>query len=90
MASANEAQGTRPRVLRDDEPLLWVRGVDQPFGSGSSANQVLFNLSEVYGAEQRYVDQLELLRTVGRPGSRAADAARPGRLAASGPPRISR
>ena len=32
------------------------------------ANQVLFNLSEVYGAEQRYVDQLELLRTVGRLG----------------------
>ena len=32
------------------------------------ANQALFNLSEVYGAEQRYVDQLELLRTVGRLG----------------------
>ena len=32
------------------------------------ANQVLYNLSEVYGAEQRYVDQLELLRTVGRLG----------------------
>ncbi len=32
------------------------------------ANQTLYNLSEVYGAEQRYVDQLELLRTVGRLG----------------------
>jgi TolA-binding protein len=32
------------------------------------ANQALFNLSEVYGAEQRYMDQLELLRTVGRLG----------------------
>ena len=32
------------------------------------ANEVLFNLSEVYGAEQRYMDQLELLRTVGRLG----------------------
>ncbi len=32
------------------------------------ANQVLYNLSEVYGAEQRYVDQLELLRTIGRLG----------------------
>ena len=32
------------------------------------ANQALFNLAEVYGAEQRYIDQLELLRTVGRLG----------------------
>jgi TolA-binding protein len=32
------------------------------------ANQALFNLAEVYGAEQRYMDQLELLRTVGRLG----------------------
>jgi TolA-binding protein len=32
------------------------------------ANQALYNLAEVYGAEQRYMDQLELLRTVGRLG----------------------
>ena len=32
------------------------------------ANQALFNLAEVYGAEERYMDQLELLRTVGRLG----------------------
>ena len=32
------------------------------------ANQALYNLAEVYGAEERYVDQLELLRTVGRLG----------------------
>ena len=32
------------------------------------ANQALYNLSEVYGAEERYMDQLELLRTVGRLG----------------------
>jgi len=32
------------------------------------ANQALFSLSEVYGAEQRYLDQLRLLRTVGRLG----------------------
>lgn len=32
------------------------------------ANQVLFNLSEVYAEEQRYIDQLELLRTIGRLG----------------------
>lgn len=32
------------------------------------ANQALFSLSEVYGAQQRYLDQLQLLRTVGRLG----------------------
>jgi len=35
------------------------------------ANQTLFNLSEVYRQEQRYMDQLELLRTVGRLGRRS-------------------
>ncbi len=33
------------------------------------ANEALFNLSEVYGIEERYLDQLNLLRTVGRLGS---------------------
>ena len=32
------------------------------------ANQALFNLSEVYGDEERYMDQLNLLMTVGRLG----------------------
>ena len=32
------------------------------------ADQALYQLSEVYGYEQRYLDQLELLRTVGRLG----------------------
>lgn len=32
------------------------------------ANQALYNLSEVYGAEERYMDQLNLLMTVGRLG----------------------
>lgn len=32
------------------------------------ANEALYNLSEVYGGEQRYLEQLELLRTVGRLG----------------------
>lgn len=32
------------------------------------ANQALFNLAEVYGAEERYMDQLSLLMTVGRLG----------------------
>ncbi len=34
----------------------------------SLANETLFNLAEVYGGEQRYLDQLNLLRTVGRLG----------------------
>ena len=32
------------------------------------ANKALFNLSEVYGDEERYMDQLQLLMTVGRLG----------------------
>ncbi|MDX1947008.1 MAG: tetratricopeptide repeat protein [Pirellulaceae bacterium] len=32
------------------------------------ANQALYNLAEVYGSEERYIDQLNLLRTVGRLG----------------------
>ena len=32
------------------------------------ANQALYSLSEVYGAEERYMDQLTLLMTVGRLG----------------------
>ncbi|MEM7395814.1 MAG: tetratricopeptide repeat protein, partial [Verrucomicrobiota bacterium] len=32
------------------------------------ANQTLYQLAEVYGIEQRYMDQLQLLRTVGRLG----------------------
>jgi TolA-binding protein len=32
------------------------------------ANQALFNLSQVYGDEERYMDQLNLLMTVGRLG----------------------
>jgi TolA-binding protein len=52
---------------RDDARLIF-RGVLERVPTIELANQVLFNLSEVYGAEQRYVDQLELLRTVGRLG----------------------
>lgn len=42
------------------------------------ANEALYNLSEVYGAEQRYVDQLELLRTVGRLGRNSKRTHTPG------------
>ncbi|WP_020471070.1 tetratricopeptide repeat protein [Zavarzinella formosa] len=51
-----------------DEARLIFRSVLERVPNIELANQALFNLSEVYGAEQRYVDQLELLRTVGRLG----------------------
>ena len=51
-----------------DEARAIFRAVLERVPNIELANQALFNLSEVYGAEQRYVDQLELLRTVGRLG----------------------
>ncbi|MFT5495653.1 MAG: TolA-binding protein [Kiritimatiellia bacterium] len=43
------------------------------------ANETLFNLAEVYGVEQRYMDQLDLLRTVGRLGRESKRWHAPGR-----------
>lgn len=51
-----------------DEARAIFRSVLERVPNVDLANQALYNLSEVYGAEQRYVDQLELLRTVGRLG----------------------
>ena len=51
-----------------DEARAIFRSVLERVPNIELANQALYNLSEVYGAEQRYVDQLELLRTVGRLG----------------------
>jgi TolA-binding protein len=51
-----------------DEARTIFRGVLERVPSVELANQALYNLAEVYGAEQRYIDQLELLRTVGRLG----------------------
>lgn len=42
------------------------------------ANQTLFNLAEVYRVEERYIDQLNLLRTVGRLGQRSKRRHAPG------------
>ena len=42
------------------------------------ANQTLFNLAEVYRVEERYVDQLSLLRTVGRLGQKSKRRHNPG------------
>lgn len=51
-----------------DEARDILRGVLERVPNVELANQALFNLSEVYGAEERYIDQLNLLRTVGRLG----------------------
>lgn len=51
-----------------DEARDIFRGVLEMVPNIELANQALFNLAEVYGSEQRYIDQLELLRTVGRLG----------------------
>ncbi len=51
-----------------DEARRIFRSVLERVPSVELANQALFNLAEVYGAEQRYLEQLELLRTVGRLG----------------------
>ncbi|MDE0575597.1 MAG: tetratricopeptide repeat protein [Opitutales bacterium] len=42
------------------------------------ANETLYNLAEVYGLEQRYMDQLQLLRAVGRLGQRSKRWHEPG------------
>jgi TolA-binding protein len=51
-----------------DEAREIFRGVLERVPSVELANQALFNLAEVYGAEERYIDQLNLLRTVGHLG----------------------
>lgn len=51
-----------------DEARDIFKGVLERVPNVELANQALFNLSEVYGAEERYIDQLNLLRTVGRLG----------------------
>jgi len=43
------------------------------------ANQTLFSLSEIYGLEQRYLEQLNLLRTVGRLGQHSKRLHVPGK-----------
>lgn len=51
-----------------DEAREIFQGVLERVPNVELANQTLFNLAEVYGAEERYIDQLNLLRTVGRLG----------------------
>ena len=42
------------------------------------ANQALFNLAQVYGDEERYIEQLSLLQTVGRLGRNSKRTHKPG------------
>ena len=51
-----------------DEARLIFRNVLDRVPNVELANQALYNLAEVYGSEERYMDQLNLLRTVGRLG----------------------
>ena len=51
-----------------DEARLIFRSVLDRVPNIELANQALFNLAEVYGSEERFMDQLNLLRTVGRLG----------------------
>ena len=52
----------------NDEARDIFRNVIERVPNIDLANQALFNLSEVYGDEERYMDQLNLLMTVGRLG----------------------
>ena len=52
---------------RDDARLIF-RAVLDRVPSIQLANRALYSLSEVYRDEERYIDQLNLLRTVGRLG----------------------
>lgn len=51
-----------------DEAREIFRGVLERVPNVELANQALYSLAEVYGAEEKYIDQLNLLRTVGRLG----------------------
>ncbi|MGZ0168444.1 MAG: tetratricopeptide repeat protein [Planctomycetales bacterium] len=52
----------------NDEARGIFRSVLERVPNIELANKALFNLSEVYGDEERYMDQLQLLMTVGRLG----------------------
>ncbi len=52
----------------NDEARDIFRSVLERVPNIELANKALFNLSEVYGDEERYMDQLQLLMTVGRLG----------------------
>ena len=61
-----------------DESREIFRNVLERVPNIELANQALFNLAEVYGDEERYIDQLNLLRTVGRLGRNSKRTHSPG------------
>ena len=61
-----------------DEARVIFRGVLDRVPSITLANKALYSLSEVYRDEERYIDQLNLLRTVGRLGRNSKRTHPPG------------
>ena len=61
-----------------DEARNIFRSVLERVPNISLANETLYNLAEVYGVEQRYMDQLDLLRAVGRLGQESKRWHEPG------------
>ena len=61
-----------------DEARQIFQGVLERVPNVQLANQTLYNLAEVYRVEERYIDQLTLLRTVGRLGKRSKRRHKPG------------
>jgi len=61
-----------------DEARAIFRAVLDRVPSITLANQALYSLSEVYRDEERYIDQLNLLRTVGRLGRNSKRTHTPG------------
>lgn len=67
------------RMGDNDEAREFFRQVLASSPDTELADKALFSLAEVYGGQQRYLDQLELLRTVGRLGRESARWLIPGR-----------
>ncbi len=62
-----------------DEARRFFRGVLDRVPDMAMADRTLFELSQVYGYEQRYLEQLDLLRTVGRLGRESQKWQTPGK-----------
>ncbi len=67
------------RKGNSDEARGIFRDVLSSMPDVALANETLYNLAEVYGGEQRFLEQLELLRTVGRLGQSSKRWHEPGR-----------
>jgi TolA-binding protein len=61
-----------------DEARDIFRSVLERVPNVELANQTLYNLAEIYRVEERYIDQLNLLRTIGRLGRQSKSRHNPG------------